>query len=295
MKRLGQNFLTSYAIARRIAEAADIGPSDTILEIGPGKGILTEAILEKNPKKLIAVEKDKRFIGLLRDKFSEVGNLEIVEGDMLEVLNSKLPSTNYKPAKGEVRQGRQIPNSKFKLLNTNYKIVANIPYYITSRLLRLIFSQKNPPERVTLMIQKEVAERICAKPPRMNLLALSVQVYGKPKIAFRVSRQFFKPAPKVDSAVIVLDNISRGFFREKKASPFNKRRRLFSEKEFFCLLHAGFRQKRKMLLKNLKNSEIGFINLTGIFKKCRISEKARAENLALEDWRCLMSAPKDKI
>ena len=273
MRRLGQNFLTSKTIARRIADAADIKPNDVILEIGPGNGILTEAILEQNPKKLIAVEKDINLAALMKEKYYNRKSFRIIEGDILKILNTK-----------------------YLILNTKYKIVANIPYYITSHLLRLIFSQKKLPERVVLMVQKEVAERICAKPPHMNLLALSVQVYGRPKIAFRVSHQFFKPRPRVESAVIVIDNISNNFFKSYEVQP----RKISCELEegrFFELLHAGFRQKRKFLLSNLKKSLFSAIpGIDGIsvnkwgkaFKKCGINEKARAENLALEDWMCLL-------
>ena len=273
MKRLGQNFLTSKIIARRIADAASITAEDIVLEIGPGKGILTEAILASNPKTLIAVEKDKK---LLEDLNHELRiknydtNSKFIHGDILDLMH----------------------DSSFIIHNSITKIVANIPYYITSRLLRLIFSQQSLPSKVALMMQEEVAERICAKPPHMNLLALSVQAYGKPKTAFRVPRHFFKPRPKVNSAVIVIDNISRDFF---KASPFKGD--AFFEKELFNLLHAGFRHKRKFLISNLKKSlfsaipgmaermaEAGWINE---FRRCKISEKARAENLTLADWACL--------
>ena len=287
-KRLGQNFLTSKAIARRIAEAADIKLDDVILEIGPGKGILTEAILAKNPKKLIAVEKDKKLVDFLQENFSVNKNLEIVEGDILEDLNSKIPFDPELRVEGQITNSKQTPKSKFKIPNANYKIVANIPYYITSRLLRLIFSQKNLPEKIVLMLQREVAERICAKPPRMNMLALSVQVYGRPKITFRVSGTFFRPRPKVDSAVIVIDNISRDFFQNFRLAMSEDGGG--AEKNFFDLLHAGFRHKRKMLLKNLANYTPGVHKGKWVvwFGKCGINEKARAENLALENWGCLI-------
>lgn len=274
--RLGQNFLTSKTIAQRIADAADIQPDDTILEIGPGKGILTEAILAKNPKKLIAVEKDVKFIPQLAEKFPANKNLEIINSDILKILDTR-----------------------YKIPDTKYKIAANIPYYITSHLLRLIFSQKNLPERVVLMVQKEVAERICARPPRMNLLALSVQAYGRPKIAFRVPKTFFRPRPKVDSAVIVIDNISRDFFAsfgvtsdvEEESRDKSRDNGKTSDVEiaFFKLLHAGFRQKRKFLLSNLKNSIPGMAGGVWInaFEICGLNEKTRAENLSLKDWKCL--------
>lgn len=268
--RIGQNFLTSKVIARRIVEAADIKSGDVILEIGPGKGILTEAILEKNPKKLIAVEKDRNLLEELKHGFfeSRIKNYEtgvdVIYGDILDFFR----------------------DSKFIIHNSVNKIVANIPYYITSRLLRLIFSQKNLPERVVLMLQREVAERICARPPHMNLLALSVQIYGRPKIAFRVSKTFFKPRPKVDSAVIVIDNISRDFFKNIGTPGVHTDA---AEEKFFELLHAGFRHKRKLLLKNLANytSEVYKEVWINAFAICGLNEKLRTENLAFEDWICL--------
>ncbi|MEK7090273.1 MAG: 16S rRNA (adenine(1518)-N(6)/adenine(1519)-N(6))-dimethyltransferase RsmA [Patescibacteria group bacterium] len=268
MRRLGQNFLTSKNIARRIAAAADIQPADTVLEIGPGKGILTEAILEKNPKKIIAIEKDKNLASFLQEKYSEHKNLEIINGDILKILNN--------------------PSYCLLLAVPSYKIVANIPYYITSRLLRLIFSHKKLPEKIVLMVQREVAERICARPPHMNLLALSIQAYGCPRIAFRVPKTFFKPRPKVDSAVIVIDNISRGFFKNTTTPGV-----VVSEEQLFEFLHVGFRHKRKMLLKNLKNSTIKprrFHSWAEAVNACGINEKARAENLSLDDWKCLIKS-----
>src|SRR3989338_2999830 len=170
-KRLGQHFLTSTAIAKRIVESANIQPSDTVLEIGPGRGMLTQFLVEK-ARKVIAVEKDTALVSLLRDKFESVGNIEILEGDILKIKNAKIKNQN--------------DNLKFKIPK-KYKIVANLPYYITSRFLRLFLEEMaNKPQSMTLMVQKEVAERICARPPHMNLLALSVQAFGKPKMLFRV-------------------------------------------------------------------------------------------------------------
>ena len=139
MRRLGQNFLTAKAIARSIAEAADIQLDDVILEIGPGRGILTEAILVKSPRRLIAIEKDSKLAEFVRGKFYSSENLEVISADVLGFLrNSNFQITNPK----------QIQNPKSKIENAGYKVVANIPYYITSHLLRLIFSQKNLPARV---------------------------------------------------------------------------------------------------------------------------------------------------
>jgi len=272
MKKLGQHFLTSKIISKRIADVAEIAPDDIILEIGPGKGILTESILSHSPKKLIAVEKDRRFVSWNMRHETSNKKLELVHGDILEVL----------------------PELGSMFNDSRYKIVANIPYYLTSHLLRLIFSQKNFPDKIVLMVQREVAERITARPPHMNLLTLSVQAYGSPKIAFRVSRKYFKPQPKVDSAVIVIDKISRDFFQTiSKNSQHPQSTVLEAEGKFFKLLRVGFGQKRKMLIKNLRNSTIPNITTPGVvmfesFDGCGIDLKARAENLGLEDWSCLL-------
>ena len=175
-KRLGQHFLKNKKILEEMARTAEITKNDIVLEVGPGLGSLTE-ILATRAKKVIAVEKDCDLIPILRDKFLNYKNVEIIAGDILQIFN------------------------QFK----NYKIVANIPYYITSRFLRLFLSEtKFRTKLMVLMVQKEVAERICAKPPRMNLLALSVQLYAKPEIIRKVSRGQFSPPPKVDSAIIKL-------------------------------------------------------------------------------------------
>lgn len=241
-KRLGQHFLTSTAIAKRAVEFANIQPTDVVLEVGPGKGMLTRFLVEK-AKKVIAVEKDRRLVQYLRENYKDAKNIEIMEGDILETSNFKLPK--------------------------KYKIVANIPYYITSRFLRLFLEEMtNKPQTMTLMVQKEVAERICAKPPHMSLLALSVQAFGKPRILFRVSAGSFSPPPEVDSAVIAIENISGAFFKKHHISP----------KEFFKLPKKAFSQKRKILRASVgKYAEVGLPHIEIFLKK-------RPQELLLEDW-----------
>jgi 16S rRNA (adenine1518-N6/adenine1519-N6)-dimethyltransferase len=240
-KSLGQHFLTSTAIAKRIVDAADIHPEDTVLEIGPGRGILTQFLLAK-ANCVIVVEKDGELVDLLREKYKKENTIEIIHGDIL--------------------------NPKHYTLNaTYYKIVANLPYYITSRFLRLFLEEiEQKPTSMVIMIQKEVAERICAKPPHMNLLALSVQAFGEPKILFQVSKGSFLPPPEVDSAVIEIRNISNIFFTKHHISPA----------EFFKLPKKAFSQKRKMLRSSLKNniSEVGL-------PKYR---SKRPQELQREDW-----------
>lgn len=273
-KRLGQHFLTSPKIAGRIAKEAAITVDDVILEIGSGKGILTDAIFAYNPKKIIAVEKDAKLIPFLKEKYNTQRAVTIIHGDIRFLLKEK---------------------AFMRVLGASFKVVANIPYYLTSYLFRLTLEQNETlPLHIVLMVQKEVAQRIVARPPHMNLLALAVQSMGKARIAFTVPKSFFRPQPKVDSAVIVIENISNHFFRllhteDARTTDANVTRTNVSiKKEFFALLHAGFRQKRKRLINNIA----GFIKkdrkeLENIFKTCGIPLNARAENLSLEEWKCL--------
>ncbi len=261
IKHLGQNFLTSKKIIEDIIRAADLSPDDVVLEVGPGKGILTEAILKKIPRgKLIAVEKDKRLVEFLREKFKNVPNLELVEGDILKFDANKLKANEAK----------------------SYKIVANIPYYITSRFLRKFLESDYQSSRMVLMLQKEVAERIAGKGPSLgkeSILSISVKAYGEPKIIKKVPAEFFSPKPKVDSAILLINNISKDFFTKNK----------LDEKKFFELARLGFSHKRKLLKSNLKNVShlvANMANIEGVFEKCGILQNARAEDLKLEDWRC---------
>ena len=242
-KSLGQNFLKSEKVAEEIVSAGEVCPDDIVLEVGPGKGILTEKLLEK-AKKVIAVEKDEELVYFLSQKFSEeIKNekLELISGDILH-LEAKLPS--------------------------EYKIIANIPYYITSHLLRTFLESDCQPSLMVLMVQKEVAERIMGKNNKESLLSISVKAYGCPEIIRYAPAGYFSPAPKVDSAVIKISGISKKFFQD------------IGEKKFFETVKKGFSQKRKMLINNLKAKKDDFT-------ACNIDEKARAENLSLEQWKCL--------
>lgn len=251
--KLGQHFLTSVKIAEKIADLADLSSSDVVLEIGPGKGILTQYLIKKAGR-VIAVEKDEKLYEFLKEKFADAKNLELINADIRDFLNTK-----------------------YQILNTEYKVVANIPYYLTSYLFRLLLEKsKIKPKKIVVMIQKEVAKRICAKPPKMNLLALSVQVYGKPKIAFIVKKGSFSPPPKVDSAVLVVDGISSEFFQESK----------IQEKSFFEFLKAGFSQPRKMLVNNL-GANHKKLKVKKVLQDCGVDKAIRPQNLSLENWACV--------
>jgi len=251
-KFLGQNFLNNKKILGEMARAAELSKKDIVLEIGPGLGSLTE-VLAARAKKIIAIEKDGDLIPILREKFRDYKNVEIIQGDIL--------AKAVKPPLGG-------------LTAKSSKIVANIPYYITSRFLRLFLSEtKFRTKLMVLMVQKEVAERICAKPPRMNLLALSVQLYAKPEIIRKVSRGQFSPPPKVDSAIIKLTPYPQTSF------PLTKGKWGASEEiaeKIITTAKLAFQQKRKMLRHSLKNH-------LRTYEVIKFGNK-RPEELSLKDW-----------
>lgn len=250
-KSLGQNFLKGEFALKKIIEAGEIKPSDIILEIGPGKGALTEKLIEKAGL-VIAVEKDRELFEMLKEKFLEQiksGSLLLVHGDIL-----------------------QFEIGDYKL--QNYKIIANIPYNITGAILKKFLTEKSQPELMVLMVQHEVAKRIVASPRRggasakESILSISVKAYGEPKMIMKVDKRYFSPAPKVDSAIILIKNISRKNFINKK----------IDEEKFWEIVKTGFAHKRKKLSGNLKN--------TILYKKDSLTDlgNKRAEDLALSDW-----------
>jgi 16S rRNA (adenine1518-N6/adenine1519-N6)-dimethyltransferase len=244
-KRLGQHFLKNKKILWEIANAAELSKKEIVLEIGPGTGNLTE-ILAERARKVIAVEKDINLVtwNLKRKTWK---NVKFIHGDILK------PETWIK----------KLNVSSFRLHASRYKIVANIPYYITSRFLRLFLSNpKLRPKLMVLMVQKEVAERILAKDGKESLLSLSVKAYAKPKLICKVSRNYFSPKPRVDSAIIKLSNIECPTLEGVE------------EKKFFEILHIAFRQKRKMLQSSIGRE----IKLPPRYKT------RRPENLSLKDW-----------
>lgn len=242
-KALGQNFLTSVPARIAIVEAGEISPGDTILEIGPGRGFLTRALLETGAS-VVALEKDRDLIPVLQDMFSGYSNFDLIEGDALA----------YEPDK------------------SGYKLIANIPYYITGAILERYLTHRNQPDRVVVLVQKEVAERICAKDGKESILSLSVKAYGDPRLVYRVSKGSFNPVPKVDSAVLQIKNISRSHFKHQ-----------YHEGLFFKTLKAGFSHKRKLLLSNIKEA-FPNQNISALFERLSIPPKARAEDIKLPTW-----------
>ena len=251
-RRLGQHFLKGAWAARALARAAAISEEDTVLEIGPGKGALTRELLLTGAR-IIALEKDASLVELLREKFADeiaAGKLTVISDD----VRNALPKT-------------------LGLENGKYIVAANIPYYITGEILRQFLTAETQPKRMALLVQKEVAQRIISK--RESILSLSVKAYGVPKIVAKVPRGNFSPPPSVDSAIIVIDGISRGFFDT------------IAEKGFFDIVRAGFASKRKFLSGNLVNHGYKKGPVLEAFLHCGILEKARAEEIPLEKWKPL--------
>ncbi|MDP3043248.1 MAG: 16S rRNA (adenine(1518)-N(6)/adenine(1519)-N(6))-dimethyltransferase RsmA [bacterium] len=266
----GQNFLINEEFYNKIIGAADLNKEDVVLEIGPGLGFLTVE-LAKRVKKVIAVEIDKRLAEILEARLMAQGikNVEVVNMDILQLNpKSQTPIPN------------QIPNSKFQVANyqlpiANFKVVANLPYNITSIFLRKFLSMEHKPKMMALMLQKEVAERIVAKPPKMSLLAVSVQFYAEPEIIEIVPANNFWPKPEVDSAIIKMTINGVGAMR---ASPE-------WIKDFFRLVKIGFSAKRKMLKNNLAAGyHISQDEAEEKIKQAGFNPKIRAQELSVEEW-----------
>lgn len=257
-KKYGQNYLITDAPIKKMVEAAGVGSRDTVIEIGPGFGVLTFALLTK-AKKLIAFEIEQKLKPYWESELQERTNFEIVWGNALQQLT--------------------MNNEQFTSTLGKYKVVANLPYQITSNVLRTLLELENKPESLTVMVQKEVAERICAKPGDMSLLAVSVQYFGQPKIITKVSSGCFWPAPKVNSAVLHI-NI---------ATSKHKNIASLSDEEFFAIVRAGFINKRKQLAKNLaaglKKDEKMIREILG---QVLGNEKVRAQELNVEQWKLLI-------
>src|SRR3989338_136505 len=234
MKHLGQHFLKKRSVAKKIVAALELAPGDTVIEIGPGHGELTEVVERESWSvnrgiKIIGVEKDHELADQLRKKFAEDKNIEIIEGDAIRILPELCSAFHAS------RSTIQAP--RFPLHASRFKIVGNIPYYITGHLLRTIGELEVRPVLCVLMVQEEVAERIAATPPPMNSLAASVQFWAEPTIILRVPSSDFAPPPDVDSAVVKLETWS-----VQRETP---------EKEYYKAVKVLFQQPRKTVLNNL--------------------------------------------
>jgi 16S rRNA (adenine1518-N6/adenine1519-N6)-dimethyltransferase len=247
-KALGQNFLVDRRALERIVEAAELGPADTVLEVGPGVGQLTRLLAEAAGR-VIAVELDPRMVAVLRQELAGRANVAIIEADILAVDPGTLVA-------GEP-----------------YKVVANLPYYITSAAVRHLLETQPPPRRLVLTVQREVADRMTAGPGDMSLLAVSVQFYGRPRRVARIRAGAFYPAPKVDSAVVRID-----VYPEPPVQVPDRQ-------WFFEVARAGFGQRRKQLRNSLSAGlHVGTGVVEEALRRAGIDPKRRAETLSLEEW-----------
>ncbi|MFZ1301333.1 MAG: 16S rRNA (adenine(1518)-N(6)/adenine(1519)-N(6))-dimethyltransferase RsmA [Candidatus Microsaccharimonas sp.] len=244
-KSLGQHWLKDRDVLAKIADDAQINAEDTVLEIGPGLGTLTSELLRR-AKKVVAVELDGELAAKLPGQFPGT-SLEVVNQDILSYDLTKLPS--------------------------NYIVVANVPYYITSKIIQLLTTSLNKPRTIVLLIQKEVAERLAAKPGDLSILAVSAQIYAEVELSDVVPAEFFTPPPKVDSQVVILKTRSQPL-----VDPAN-------EKAFFRIVKAGFSAKRKKLRSSISSGlHISKPEAEQLLKSVNINPDDRAEQLSLDDW-----------
>lgn len=250
-KSLGQHWLTDYASLKAMCDSALVKSTDTVLEIGPGLGTLTELLVHEAAR-VVAVEFDANLAGKLPGRVAE-DNLQVVQQDILSFDFTQLP--------------------------TGYKVVANIPYYLTSNLIRVLSESANPPSVAVLLVQKEVAERVAAKAGDMSILSVTAQYYWETSLGREVPAELFTPPPKVDSQILILKRRTQPLFAN------------VDEKIFFRLVKAGFSQKRK----TLQNSLSGGLHLdraeaASLLSRAAIEPTARAQMLSLEQWYSLYLA-----
>ncbi len=250
-KELGQHWLNDPAALKAVVDAGSIEPADTVLEIGPGTGKLTEKLLQAGAR-VVAVEKDEALVKQLVRKINDRA-FYVVTGDILEFDLDKM--------------------------SPGYKIVANIPYYLTSNLIRTISESSNPPARMVLLVQKEVAERLAAKPGQMSLLAVSAQLYWQVELGRVVPAALFQPPPKVDSQIVIFQRREQPRFKD------------LDYQKFFQLVRAGFSERRKMLRSSLAGGlQIGKTEAEQLLTKADINGTKRAQELSLTDWHNLYQA-----
>ena len=257
-KSLGQNFLIDRGVLARIITAADIKKGDTIVEVGPGPGVLTRALAEKAAK-VVAVEIDAGLAGSLRETLADLPNVEIITGDILKTQPEVLVGASP------------------------YKVVANLPYYITSPTLRYFLEAPHQPQSLVVMVQKEVAAQITARPPEMSLLSLGVQFYGVPKRISNVPAGCFYPPPKVASSILRIDVLP------ERQLPVEQ------EKQFFALARAGFGTRRKQLANALSGGlNLDKAEITALLRRADIDPARRAETLMIEEWLRLLKTWSDE-
>jgi len=255
-RRLGQNFLVNRGVLQRIVATAELGSADTVIEVGPGLGLLTKDLVQRAGQ-VIAIELDERLADALGQSLHYPPNLSIIKDDVLRVD----PAALLAP---------------FRV--SNYKVVANLPYYITSPTLRHFLEARVKPSLLVVMVQQEVGQTIVARPGDMSLLSVSVQFYGQPRIICKVPAECFFPQPKVDSVLLRID-----VYREPPV-------KVTDQSRFFNLVRAGFGNRRKQLHNSLAHGlQIETQKAISLLEQAGINPKRRAETLSLDEWARLES------
>ena len=252
-KSLGQHFLNSAVVPRWLSDAGEVGVGDTVVEIGPGTGALTIELLARGAR-IIALEADKRAIGVLNEKF-----VEEIKSGQLQIWYTDV---------------RRFNTLDLKLPNHSFKVVANIPYYLTGQLFRIFLSGKIQPSLLVFLVQKEVGRRATMSSKegeKESLLSLSIQAFGTPKYIKSVGKGHFTPSPKIDSAIIAVRNVNQDNFQD------------ISAEHFFEILHLGFSSKRKQLLGNL-SKQYNRSKVTEVLRLVGVPIDVRAEDVPLEKW-----------
>jgi len=256
-KKLGQNFLIDEKVVDKFTKACNLIPEDIVLEVGPGVGTLTLKIAKK-AKRVIAIEKDSKMCEILKETLGDLKNVRVIQGDILKI-DPKL----------------YLPKTK------SYKVVGNLPFYLSTSLVQKFLESKKQPSEMVLVVQKEVGQRICAQPPKMSILAVSVQFYARAKIVSYIPRSSFWPQPEVDSAIIKIETKGK-----RQAIRVNK-------DLFFKIVKAGFAHPRKQLINNLaKALKMNKETVKNWLLKNKIEPSLRAETLTLEDWQNLTKTVK---
>lgn len=251
-KSLGQHWLTDRRAVGKVVQAADLTGDETVIEVGAGPGVLTPLLAERAGR-VFAVELDGGLIPNLERAIAGHDNVEVRQADILELDPSEFPQP--------------------------YHVVGNVPYYITSKIIRHFLETEHRPISMTLTVQAEVAERICALPPKMSVLAVSVQLYGKPRIAGRIPAKAFRPPPDVDSAILRVEDIAQS------QADLERTLGSVSESAVFSFVRAGFAEKRKQLHNSLAhNLDLSHEQANALLREAAIDPNRRAETLGVEDW-----------
>ncbi len=274
---LGQHFLDDERVLNKIVDAAQVRRSDVVVEIGPGTGNLTQK-LAMRARKVIAVELDQKLAAALKSKLRHCRNLEMINDDILQFFEIASEHENIG-----------------KLLR-DYKVIGNIPYYISGKILRLFTENKKRPKMVVLTVQKEVAERVCAKPGKMSILAVAVQTFGKPEIVDYIGREKFSPPPEVDSAILKITMREHsclaqglGWYGRRGRLTVTAQEMDERETEYFRLVKIGFCAPRKQMHNNLRNGyRLEQKEVDAWLQRAEIKKTARAQELGVEDWVCLL-------